>query len=188
MPATLWVAIALAQATTYTPQSTRVVIIRTLNLSGDKYEKMKALQVEEADSTMRKLFEDRGFTVAPAEEAAAAVKTVGVDLTDEENQKKDVLYKIGETANAKLVVFVVIDRTWQKSTEGVFMNKLEGFAATRTWVLDVPEKKAILSAAKTEGKSAKNGPTGSERQVRAVRLGLESQMKDFFKPYPTLKK
>jgi hypothetical protein len=47
---------------------------------------------------------------------------------------------------------------------------------------------AILSAAKTEGKSSRNGPTGSLRQIRAVRLGLDEQFKEFFKPYPVVKK
>ena len=51
----------------------------------------------------------------------------------------------------------------------------------KTWVLDAQDKTAILSTAKMEGKSSRNGPTGSLRQIRAVRLGLDEQMKAFLK-------
>lgn len=173
---------------TYVPSETQVLIIPTTNKSGDKYESMKAEQCKEADETLRRLFEERGFVVMPAEEGPKAVTASGVDLSDEENYRKDPLYSIGKSGNARIVVFTTITQTWQKTTSDFLMDKLEGFATMKTWVLDVNEQKPILSADVVEGRSTRNGPTGSLRQIRAVRLGLEKQLKPFLDGYKKVKK
>lgn len=188
MSVVLIAALAFAQAPVYVPSETRVLVVPPMNTSGDKYEEMKQNQIDEARKTLRSRFAERGFQLVSEEESAQIFKDSGVDFADEENWRKEPLYKMGEAAHARLVVFTVIERTYQKKTERLLGESLEGYAALKTWLLDVQDKKPILSAAKFEAKSSRNANTGSLKQIRAVRLGLDEQLKEFLKPYPTLKR
>ncbi len=165
------------------PSTTKVLFLPSLNTSGDKYKKMVEGQIKEADDTLRRLFGERGFVLATEEDGRTALTKSGIDFTDEENHRKDILYKIGEEAGTDLIVFTIITRTWQKTTQDLFFDKLEGFATMKTWVLDVKNKKPLVSGTTIEGVSRRNGPTGSLRQIRAVRIGLESQLKEFLQPF-----
>lgn len=166
------------------PVTTRVVILPTLSTTGDKFVEMVENQRKEGDKTLVRLFSERKFNVAPLEDGKAAFDSAKIDFSDEENQRKDVLFKIGEDAKADILVFTIITRTWNKSTEGFLTVKAEGFATLKTWVLDVKNKIAILPGKSIEGVSSMNSPAMSARQIRAVRVGMENQLKEFLAGFP----
>ncbi len=172
---------------TFVPSETKVLILPSQNISGDKHLALKAEQVKESDSTLERIFSERGFRVESPDRAKELVNSQGIDFTDEENYRKDILYKLGEDAKVDIVVFNVITRTMQKRRNDIFEN-LEGFATMRTWTLDVKARKPILKGDSYDGTSAKNNSVGFGRQVRAVRLGLDQAFKEFVKPYPVIKK
>lgn len=174
-------------SSTFVPSETKVLILPSQNISGDKHIALKAEQVKESDSTLERIFSERGFRVEGPDRAKELVNSQGIDFTDEENYRKDILYKLGEDAKVDIVVFNVITRTMQKRRNDIFEN-LEGFATMRTWVLDVKARKPILKGDSYDGTSAKNNSVGFGRQVRAVRLGLDQAFKEFVKPYPVIKK
>lgn len=168
----------------YVPSETTVAILPVVNTTGDKFLEMKAKQIGEGNETLARLFKQRGFTVLGQDAVAQAIKETGVDFSDEENNRREPLYSVGAAAKARLVVFSVITRTWQKTTKGGLFERQEGFSSIKTWVLDVQERKALLSGDVVEGSSAMNSNRGSDRQVRAVRLGLERQFEPLLKGYP----
>ncbi len=178
---------AQLSTTVFKPADTKVLLLPSVNISGDKHIALREEQIKESDSTLLRNFSTRGFQVIAGDAAAQITKSSEVDFTDEENYRKEVFYKIGEQAGVDIIVFNVITRTMQKKRNDIFEN-LEGFATMRTWVLDVKAKKPFLRGDSYDGTSAKNMSVGFGRQVRAVRLGLDQSLREFFKPYPVISK
>ena len=173
--------------TKFVPSDTTVLILPTQNISGDKHEALKKEQCRESDDTLKLQFESHGFKVLSSELAARAVSDSKLDLTDEENYRKNVFFELGAKSNADIVVFNTVIATRQQTRRDFFEN-LEGYATMRTWVLGVKEKFAILKGERYEGTSSKNMSVGFGRQVRAVRIGLDKATLDFLKPYTVIKK
>ena len=176
---------ALILDSKFVPAETTVLILPTQNISGDKHEALKKEQIRESDDTLKLQFESRGFKVLNSEVSSKLILDAKIDLTDEENYRKDLFYDLGSKGNADIVVFNSIIGTRQQKRNDFFEN-LEGFATMRTWILGVKDKNPILKGERYEGTSAKNGSVGFGRQVRAVRIGLDKATLEFLKPYPVL--
>ena len=170
------------QTLVYTPAMVKVLVVPTINASGDKYKAMKIRQDEESDNTLHRLFASRGFGVLPIEKCSQEVAESNANATPSDSQE-DHLYKLGTEAGAQLVVFTEITKTWQHEVHVLVVPTVAGYTTFKTWLLDVPNHRAILSGTSLECRSTAIAESGSERQTRAIRLGLEAQLKPFLEPY-----
>jgi hypothetical protein len=157
------VAISTAVAAThkYVPANTRVAILPVIDRSGEKDDQRRdqanAVKMEAYDQ-----FFQRGFQLIDEVAVSKAVTDSGINFDDEEEHRKDSLYKIGKELNADLVMFVVVDQAYSKLKQNLFGNQREGLAKTRTWLVDVKDQKPLLSAFIREGKSTGNAGLGSK--------------------------
>lgn len=171
------------------PSGTAIAIIPVVNTSGDKWQDLKDKQAERAITFLTDEFKKRNFKVVDPAEVASAISAAKVDLTDEENWKRDSLYDIGSKAGATLVLFVVITDTGQHKSANFLSTTVEGWVQLKTWLVDATLRSGIISAKTVKGSSKHSEVifgtvTGSKLQVIAVGNGLRDVLKDFFKPYP----
>lgn len=155
------VSAAAATIQKYTPAKTRIAILPVIDKSGEKDDQRRdqanAVKMEAYDQ-----FFQRGFDVIDEGTVAKAVTASGVNFDDEEEHRKDNLYKMGKALNADLVMFVVVDQAYSKIKHNLFGDQREGLAKTKTWIVDVKDQKPLLSAFIREGKSTGNAGLGSK--------------------------
>lgn len=173
-------------AAPYVPTQTSVLILPPVDASGDKQAATSQEEIAEAKTTLQTLFASRGFSVVA--DAATATTTAAVDFTVAANRTVDNLVKIGTAANARLVVFTLVEKTGQKMKEHFMSSHVEGFVTLRTWLVDVPGKHALLDDAKKTVDSTSLGKVEKNRQVHAVHIALDEQLHGFLRPYPETKK
>lgn len=185
---------SFAAPVVYVPAQTRVVVLPVINASGEKDKKQKSDQESVGTNELTKQFRERGFQVT---DAALVHKTLAdnqIDLTDEESHNRATLYRAGELTQADVIVFVVITNVDQRrvqTTNGGDDQKLEARANVKIWLLDMKQKRALLSAYHQEAQS-KNDlfPTldsGARRVRRSVEGAIRDALKEPLKPYPVVK-
>ena len=196
-------------AVTYTPATTVVAILPVIKKEeadpkSDKKNPPRdaALQerhVAKAREELATLFTAHGFRLADDAAVSKALADGKIDLTDEENQRRAVFYQVGKAAHADLVVFVIIESiSRHNKSNSIFGQQKEGKALLKLWLVDADREQPLLSGVQHEGKAASNafldnqiGPdtNGYTRySIRAVGHGLDDILKDFFKPYPEVRK
>jgi len=111
---------AFAAAQQYTPSGTRVALVPLLNVSGERWADLKRRQVDKGNEFLREAFGDRGFQVVDPALLAAKTAELGIDLSDEEQQKRSTLYRLGRAVDADLIVCALITDTDQ--TEHRFLE------------------------------------------------------------------
>ncbi len=161
---------AVATLKKYTPGSTRVAILPVIDKSGEKDDQRKdqanAVKLEAYDQ-----FYQRGFQVVDEATVAKSLSDSGINFDDEEEWRKENMYKVGKAANADLVLFVVVNQAYSKVKQNAFNQQREGLAKTKVWLLDAKESKPILSAHNREGKSTGSmgiGQKGNRSQMGAA--------------------
>lgn len=97
----------------FEPADTTVALIPVLNLSGEKWEDLKLKQVAKGDEFLRETFSARGFKVVDPALLTGKIEDLKIDLTDEEEQKRATLYRIGRAVGADLIVCALITDTDQ---------------------------------------------------------------------------
>ena len=168
----------------YVPQKTVVAILPVIDATGGKDPNIKA--VSNAQTSLKEQFSRSGFVIAQSADVNSAINHLKIDMTDEEQQKRDTLYKVGSGVKANLVVFVVVTNTDQREVEHLFSTSREGQAKIKIWLLDVNNQYAWLSAKSCEGKDKGRfyaEHSGSDLAARAVGNAVENGLKDFLKPY-----
>lgn len=188
MLATILATVLLRQTTTYTPAQTRVLVVPPIDASGDKQATVSTAELAEIKTTTEGRFAGRGFVVVTDADATTAVSASGVDLTVAANRTIDNLYKIGAAANTQLVVFTTIDKTGQKMKQKFMDSHMEGYATLQTWLVDVPNKRAIILGEKKSADAQTVSKTEPNRQVRAVNLAIVETLHPFIKQYAEIKK
>lgn len=182
--------VSLAQS----PSATKVAIVPVLNLSGETWEEAKVKQADRGDIELSALFRERSFQMIDPARVKAALSNLKIDLTDEEQQKRETLYQIGEAVEADLVVFVVITDVDQRKVAKFLVTSTEGKAKMKAWLLDVKGKKPVFSAKTFEGTSKSGGlievgEKGSHRKQLAVANGIRKVFVDeYLKAYPVTEK
>lgn len=166
----------------------KVAILPVINTSGEKWEQLRTSQVDTAENFLNKEFEDHGFETTPKPNVTSVLSAMKVDLTDEEQWRRQTLFDVGAKAKADFLVLVVITDTGQHKSANFFSTTAEGWVNEKIWLLDVKSKKAILSAKSVRGSSKHSEfvfgtVTGSSLQTVAVANGLRDALKDFFRPY-----
>jgi TolB-like protein len=165
-----------------------VAILPTVNLSGEKWEELTQKMTERVNSQLAKLFAERGFTQIGSTDVEAATKQLDVDLTDEENFRKENFYKIGESVRAHFVIFVVISSSTQRIKQNLFTSAPEGEVKIKYWLLDVKNHEAIASAksevARARPKAWLGVAKGSDQQLTAADRVIDQALKSFLATYP----
>lgn len=164
----------------YDPATTHIAIIPLVNASEEKWEVLKEKQVTMGNEVLRAAFIKRGFQVIDQATIADAMHRLDIDLSDEEQQKRDTLYRLGNEVKANLIVFALITGTEQKVRDLIsyveppvvsigpvppidditkkvlapfIPARREGNAKIKLWLLDVQKEKAILTAKTAQGRS-----------------------------------
>lgn len=180
------------KASVYVTAQTSVAIIPIVNLSGEKWVELKQRQCDRGDQFLKEEFGIRGFQIVPQDQVTAAIAEIKFDPADEEQYRKQTFYDLGMKVNADLIIFVVITDTSQRLIQQFLAAKREGMAKMKIWLVEPKKEAPILSGFAVEGKSGGSVfaglDKGSDRQVIAVANGLRDALKNFFKPYPALKK
>lgn len=153
-----------------TPATTRVAILPVIDKSGEKDDQRmhqaNAVKMEAYDQ-----FYQRGFQLVDEATVAKAVADSGINFDDEEEHRKDNMYKVARSLNADLVLFVVVSQAYSKVKRNAFSDQREGLAKTKVWLLDAKEQKPLLSAHNREGKSTGGmgiGQKGNRSQMGAA--------------------
>jgi hypothetical protein len=120
----------------YVPQQTTVAILPVIDASGERWKKQSSLIKEGCSQKAIEEFTSHGFNVVPADAVAKAIGDLNVDLTDEEQQKRDTLYKVGKALKADLIMFVVIAETQQKEVDRFLWTSRHGSAKVKVWLLN----------------------------------------------------
>ena len=173
---------------------TRVALIPVLNISGETWEEAKSKQSDRGNEELRALFNERSFQVIERPQVEAALKKLNVDLTDEEQHRREVFYQVGEEVKADLIAFVLITDVDQRKVAKFLVTSTEGKAKMKAWLLDVRSKKPVFSAKTFEGTSKSGGlieigEKGSSRKQLAVANGIRKTFTDeFLKSYPITQK
>lgn len=179
-------AAAQRPAPEYVPGNTVVCVLPVINKSGEKSAKQNADQAIKAHDRIVALFKERGFIVSPEAAGTDAIKRLDVDIQDEENYNRATLYKIGAEAKADLMVFAVITNVEQAIERRWTGERKQGRATVKMWLLDVKEKKAILSAVSKEASA--EGIVGwqkGSKQIRdAASRAAGNALSDFLEKYP----
>jgi hypothetical protein len=103
----------LAAPPLYVPAETRVALVPLVNVSGERWVELKRRQVERGNLFLRAAFSDRGFQLIDADILAAETSELGIDMSDEEQQKRATLYRLGRAVGADLIVCALIVDTDQ---------------------------------------------------------------------------
>lgn len=164
----------------------RVVVVPVLNLSGEKWEELKAKQATKSNEYLAEQFTKRGFDLVPATEVKGAIDDLKIDFSDEEQQKRATLYELGKKLNADYILLGVITHTEQKEFNRTLYKDIEGRTDAKIWFLDVKGEKSILSAKTFTGRSGGNRITlkPSDRQIQAAANAFRDALKEFFVGFP----
>jgi|GEM_PF-993907 hypothetical protein len=180
-------------AKVYVPSETTVAILPVIDRSGEKAENRRRQQAGNGYRNAIEIFVERGFKIADKNAIAKAIEDAGIDLTDEEDYRRDNFYKVGEAVGADLAIFAFIVDTREDTKRNILTgNEIQGRASVKMWLVDVKEKKPIFSAIVREGKAAGQSKLfatdeGRNRRANAVGNAIKEQFEAFLKPYPKVK-
>ncbi|MBV6457188.1 MAG: hypothetical protein HONBIEJF_00295 [Fimbriimonadaceae bacterium] len=170
----------------------KVALLPIQHLSGEKWEELKRKQIDKGHQFLASEFKARGFEVVSADAIKQALENSEIDLTDEENHKRAVLFELGKKLDVDYIFFGVITGTDQKKQDRNLYRDTEGSCDMKMWLLNVRDEKAILSAKVFTGRSGgarlSLDTKGSDRQVQATANALRDGLKDFFVDYPKIGK
>lgn len=167
----------------YRPGETSVAIVPVANVSASSNEALKKNQCDRGDTFLREQFKARGFNLVPVETVNQAITDMHLDMSDDEQYRRQTFFDLGKKLNADLIVVaVIVDTRHPNEAQG------NGFATMRVWLLDVKRETAILGGKRFEGKSGASLDRGTAQQIRAVSNGLRDAFADFFSKYPEINK
>ena len=167
----------------------RIAILPTINASGERDDNLKTQEKAIADKFLTEEFSTRRFNVIPAGSVKAAIARLNIDMSDEEQWKREALFKLGHKLGADFVLFDVITSNGQHKSPNVFTVTAEGWVEQKLWLVNVPKRSAALSARTFRGSSKHSEfvvgtVTGTKLQKLAVANGLTDVLKSFFASYP----
>jgi len=188
----VFLTVSLAVAALAVADAPKVAFLPLQHLSGEKWEDLKRKQIEKGHRYLAGEFKSRGFEVVSAEAVKRVLDESEIDLTDEENHKRAVLFDLGKKLGVDYIFFGVITGTDQKKQDRNLYKDTEGNCDVKMWLLNVREEKPILSAKVFTGRSGgarlSLDNKGSDRQVQATANAIRDGLKDFFADYPKVGK
>jgi hypothetical protein len=172
------------------PREMRVALLPVVNLSGEKDARQRRDQSKKGEEELRRLFAERGFSVLSDDAVQKALADDNIDLADEEFHNRATLYRIGKALGADLIAFVVITDVDQARVKTPLTDNQELVAKvkTKTWLLDVPNERPILSAQRQESQSRNpwfaEFDSGARRIRNTVAGCVRDTLKGFFRDFP----
>jgi len=164
-----------------------VALLPTVNTSGEKWEELRARQNAKVDEWVRTHVAAAGYRLIPAEEVAAAVSGLKLDMKEEENWATATLAEVGRKCGAAYVLFCAITFTEQKEQNRLWFKDKEGRTDVRVWLVDVGAAKAPVAGKTFVGRSGGNRISldnkGSERQIQAAANAVRDATRSFLAPY-----
>lgn len=164
-----------------------IAILPIINLTGEKWEELREKLEDRLTKKLNEVFEERGFNVVKRFVVESAIDELKIDLTDEENHRKDILYSIGEKSTARLAVFVVLTNNTQRTKNNFFTSTPEGEVTVKYWLVDCKSKTSIFSAKSETAKARPKviaGAKGSDQQLTAADRVIPAAFKDFLEEFP----
>lgn len=167
----------------YVPADTVVAVLPCIYTAGKHSEKDVAELTELTRSRLADAFSSRGFKLADPAAVAEALKRLNIDLKDEEQQKRETLYRVGDELKARLVAFCVITDVDSRVTSTFWAANKEGRARVKAWLVDADAKEAVFSAASVEGKAKKVAFTGVKATARMREAVCKAVDAAYLKPF-----
>jgi len=169
-----------------------VALLPVVNVAGENWEQLKARQSNVCNSYLRDQFTSRGFKISPADAVLKEMKTEGIDFSDDEQQRRAILFQLGHALRVDFIVLAVITDTRASTNSHVIYTDSVGHASAKIWVLDVAHEKAVISGKRIDSESGGSRLTydnrGSDRQVQAAVNALRDGLKDFLSGWPAATK
>lgn len=168
----------------------KIALLPVVNLSGEKDARQRRDQGKKGDEELRKLFTERGFVVLGDDVVQKALTDENIDLSDEEFHNRGTLYRLGKAMGADFVAFVVITDIEQQRVKTPLTDSQELVAKvkTKTWLLDVPGERHILSATRQESQARNMWFAEFDSGARLIRNTVAGCVRDtlkgFFRDYP----
>src|SRR5579871_2115881 len=88
-----------------------VALLPVVNVAGENWEQLKARQSNVCNSYLRDQFTSRGFKISPADAVLKEMKTEGIDFSDDEQQRRAILFQLGHALRVDFIVLAVITDT-----------------------------------------------------------------------------
>ena len=173
----------LTQANTSVQSAPTVAFIPGLNLSGEKNKDLVKRQSEKVSGFLSREFSKKGYNIVPEAAVLEAVKSLKIDLTDEEEYRKVNFFAIAKAVKADYIYVPVIMNSEQKQQDRDLYTDREGRTDVKAWFLDVKEEKAIFSGKMFIGRSGGMRITlrPSDRQVQAAENAVSESLKEVWK-------
>lgn len=169
----------------------QVACIPVVNVAGANWEQLKARQSNVCNAYLRDQFAARGFKLAPADAVMSEMKREGVDFSDDEQQRRAILFQLGHALQVDYIVLAVITDTRASTNSHIIYSDSVGHASAKLWLLDVAHDKVVLSGRRIDSESGGSRLTydnrGSDRQVQAAVNTLRDGLKDFLSAWPEQK-
>lgn len=185
LPALLVMATAPALAS-----GPRVAVLPVVNEAGQNWEQLKARQTNVCNAYLHDQFARRGFRITPADAVLSEMKREGIDFSDDEQQRRAILFQLGHALNVDYVVLAVITDTRASVNSHVIYSDAVGHASAKIWVLDVAHEKPVMSGRRIDSESGGTrlgyDNRGSDRQVQAAVNTLRDGLKDFLGQWPVV--
>ena len=168
-----------------------VAVLPVVNVAGENWELLKARQSNVCNAYLRDQFTVRGFHISPADANLSEMKREGIDFSDDEQQRRAILFQLGHALHVDYIVLAVITDTRASTNSHVIYSDSVGHASAKIWVLDVAHEKVVLSGRKIDSESGGSRLSydnrGSDRQVQAAVNTLRDGLKDFLASWPVEK-
>ena len=173
----------LTQANTFVQSAPTVAFIPGLNLSGEKNKDLVKRQSEKVSGFLSREFSKKGYNIVPEAAVLEAVKSLKIDLTDEEEYRKVNFFAIAKAVKADYIYVPVIMNSEQKQQDRDLYTDREGRTDVKAWFLDVKEEKAVFSGKMFIGRSGGMRITlrPSDRQVQAAENAVSESLKEVWK-------
>ncbi|MHB8637361.1 MAG: hypothetical protein ACYC96_12900 [Fimbriimonadaceae bacterium] len=168
-----------------------VAVLPVVNVAGANWEQLKARQSNVCNTYLRDQFAARGFKQSPADAVLIEMKREGIDFSDDEQQRRANLFRLGHALHVDYIVLAVITDTRASTNSHILYSDSVGHARAKLWVLDVANEKPILSARRIDSESGGTRLSydnkGSDREVQAAVNALRDGLKDFLSGWPVAK-
>jgi hypothetical protein len=168
-----------------------VAVLPVVNVAGANWEQLKARQSNVCNAYLRDQFAARGFKLSPADAMLSEMKREGIDFSDDEQQRRAVMFQLGHALHVDYIVLAVITDTRASTNSHILYSDSIGHASAKIWVLDVAHDKAVVNGRKIDSESGGSrlaiDNRGSDRQVQAAVNALRDGLKDFLAEWPVAK-
>lgn len=178
------------------PAPPTVALVPTINLSGERWESLRAKQQEKIDGYTLRMFTRRGFQVISALETGRAARSLGLDFTDEEQLIRANMFRLGEAVGADYILVTAIvstdrdEKVTGSDRDGNMSTEPSGRTDVKVWLLDVKGKEPIVPGrvfTGTSGGQRLGDQRASVRQIQSAENAVRDAIQKFLRQFPEIR-